>query len=275
MKNLIHKCGKYIIQENGKKSLEITYLDFFKQTSEGEKWLKKNKITKTIPRESPDFIFETSIEKTIGLEITNLVLKTDKFHATSTLQTIAKQVCQHFRKEKDIALSLIIDVWDERKWCYKTKKEYLDYIYNPGFNSLELPKKKIKEAIIAVISKKDISAWGHKKEWIELTPHKFIITYSRMYEPHISYHVNNAGMCKEDPFGELQEAINKKNEKYDEYKTKCDECDLLVVSDGNSLGSFVNFSNKINSQKFLSSFKNVYLLDLERSDIKSIKLKIF
>ncbi len=188
------------------------------------------------------------------------------------MQTIAKQVCQHFKKEKGIALSLVIDIWDERKWNYRNKKEYLDYIYNPGFERLEVSKKKIKDAILAAISKEDIPALGLKKESIEIGPHVLTITYDRMYEPHTSHHVNNQGMCKEDPFEELQETINSKNKKYTAYKTKCDECNLLVVSVGSRLGSCVNFSNKINSHTFSSSFKNVYLLDLGMGDIKAIKL---
>ncbi len=274
MTNLTYKGGNFIIQDDGQKGLEATYLNFFAQTSEGEKWLNKNCITNIISGESPDFILETSTGENIGLEITNLIIKTDKFHATSTLQTIASQVCQHFKREKGIALTLIIDIYDERKFSLNWK-DHLSYHYNPGFNSLDVSKKKIKDTIIATISKEDLSMLGHKKEWIDIPPHKFIVTYSRMHEPHISYHVNNEGMCKDDPFDELQEAINRKNEKYTTYKTKCDECYLLVVSDGSSLGSFANFSNNVNFHKFLSSFKNVYLLDLDRSDVKSIKLKIF
>jgi len=271
MTNFTHKGGRFIVQGDRKKGSESTYLNFFIQTFEGKKWLDKNNITKATPEESPDFIFETSTGKTIGLEITELFLKTDKFQATSTLQTIAKQVCRHFKKEKGIALSLIIDIWDERKWNANWS-DHIDYRNNPGFERLEVPKKKIKDAIIAAISKEDIPAFGHNKLWIELPPHKFIIDCNRMHEPHTSTFVNNAGMSEEDPFEELQEGINGKNEKYATYKTRCDECDLLVISDGSSRGSYVNFSNKINSHKFFSSFKNVYLLDFGMDGAKTIKL---
>jgi hypothetical protein len=274
MTNFTYKGGDFIIQNDRQKGLEATYLDLFTQTPEGKKWLNENRITNTISGESPDFILETSTGKNIGLEITKLIIETSKFHATSTLQTIASQVCQYFKKEKGIALSLIIEIYDERKFS-PNWKDHLSYHYNPGFNRLDVSKKKIKDTIIATISKEDISTLGLKKEWIDIPPHKFVVTYSRMYEPHISYHVNNEGICKEDPFDELQEAINRKNEKYATYKMKCDKCDLLVVSDGSSLGSFANFSNKVNSHTFLSSFKNVYLLDLDSNDVKSIKLKIF
>jgi hypothetical protein len=273
MTNLIRKGGKFIIQNDGQKGSEATCLDFFMQTLEGKKWLHRHNIVNKISEESPDFIFETSTGKTIGLEITNLVIKTDKYHATATLNTIASQVCQHFKKEKDIALSLLIEIYDERKRSWRTKKEYLDYIYNPGFDRLDVPKKKIKDAIIAAISKEDVPIWGLRKEWIDLSPHKFVITYDRMHEPHTSHHVNNAGMCKQDPFEELQDTINSKNEKYAAYKTRCDECDLLVVSDDGSTGNFAFFTDKIKSYRFISSFKNVYLLDLGMSSAKTIKLK--
>jgi hypothetical protein len=59
---------------------------------------------------------------------------------------------------------------------------------------------------------------------------------------------------------------------------KCDECDLLVVSDDTRTGNFVFFSDKINKYKLVSAFRNVYLLELEsrfrsNSDIKTTKLK--
>jgi hypothetical protein len=42
--------------------------------------------------------------------------------------------------------------------------------------------------------------------------------------------VNNEGICKEDPFAELQDIINNKSKKYKKYTEnteKCDECTLL------------------------------------------------
>jgi hypothetical protein len=51
-----------------KKSIENTYLSFFMESEAGKEWYDKNKIVRKISSESPDFIFEMTHEKTIGLE---------------------------------------------------------------------------------------------------------------------------------------------------------------------------------------------------------------
>jgi hypothetical protein len=271
--SFIHKGGKSFIQDDGQKGTESTYLALFLRTKLGEEWYDKNKITKKISGERPDFIFETSIGKTIGLEIVNLVIKTERHHATATLRTVASQVCQYFKKEKGIALSISIDIYDEREFSANFQ-DRLNRCYDPGFKHLEVPNNVIKNAIIAEISKEDVPAWGVSKKWVELPPHKFIITVDRFHEPYTYAHVNNSGIAREDPFEELQDVINSKNKKYKIYTEKCDECDLLVVSDDSSTGNFAFFSDKINKYKFVSAFKNVYLLDFGSiSDIKTTKLK--
>lgn len=274
---LISKGGRFIIQDNSKKGLEATYLALFTCTEEGKEWLTKNKISTKISNESPDFTFETSNGKTIGLEIVNFIFKSTKYHAnkhdvTSKLITISNQICQHFKKEKDIALSLLIDFWDKRKWCARTYKEMMEASYDPGFRHLEATNKEIKEALINSISQLDIKPNGLEKTHIEIGSQIFNITVTRWDEPHTSVHINNAGIVKEDPFEELQTLINTKNKKYETYKKKCKECYLLVVSDDSSTGNFCSFSNKTKSHKFISTFKNVYLLNLG-FDTKIIKLK--
>ncbi|MDR3256894.1 MAG: hypothetical protein LBT18_04555 [Endomicrobium sp.] len=161
-------------------------------------------------------------------------------------------------------MSILIDIYDERKFSGNSQ-DRLSYCYDPGFKHLEVPENDIKNAIIAEISKEDVPAWGvSKRYYIELPPYKFRINVDRFFEPYTCpAHINNSGMLREDPFDELQGVINSKNEKYKIYTEKCDECDLLVVSDDSSTGNFVLFSDKIKKYKFVSVFKNVYLLELE------------
>ncbi|MDR2427783.1 MAG: hypothetical protein LBD19_02410 [Endomicrobium sp.] len=268
--SFIHKGGKCIIQEYGQKGTENTYIDFFMESEAGKEWYDKNKIISRADCESPDFIFKTSTSKTIGLEISNLFVKNK---ATLVLLRIANKICQDFKKEKGIALSILIDIYDERKLS-PSYQEHLNYLYDPGFKHLEVSEKKIKNTFIAAILKEDIPKFGLRKIYIELPPHKFIVTIDRRNEPYTSVHVNNRGMCIEDPFDELQAVINSKNEKYKGYIEKCNECDLLVVSEDSSTGNFVYFSKKINKYKFNSAFKNVYLLDFgSHFDTKTTKLK--
>jgi len=68
--SVIRKGGEYFIQDDGQKGKENTYLSLFMETKTGKEWWDKNKITKKMSSEKPDFIFETSTGKTIGLEIT-------------------------------------------------------------------------------------------------------------------------------------------------------------------------------------------------------------
>ena len=271
--SVIYKAGKFRIQEDGQKGIENTYLSIFMETDIGKKLIAKNNIVNKVPNETPDFLFKTSAGKTIGLEITNIIAKTDKYYATAALQRIANKICQHFKKENGVALSILIDIYDERRLSPKWS-DHISYRYDPGFKRLEVSEKNIKDAIIADISKEDFSKLWHRKIWIDLPPHQFIVNYDKMHEPYTSAHVNNSGMCIEDPFLDLQNTINDKNNKYKKYIEKCDECHLLVVSDDSSTGNFTIFSNKINSYEFVSAFKKTYLLDLgSHFNIKIIKLK--
>lgn len=274
--SIVRKGGKYHIQEDGKKGEENTFLSLFLENEAGKKWLRRNKITdhKPIESESPDYLFINSQGKKIGIEITKLLIKTNKFEATARLNNIANQVVQHFKKEKSIALSALIDVYDERELSVDWN-EILDVCDNPGFDKIEVTDKKVKDAIIEAITKKGIPKSGLKEVTAIVPPHTFIVTYDNVFfSPYTSVHVNNSGICKEDPFKELQEAIIAKNKKMDKYLEKCDTCFLLVVSEDSSSGNFVCFSNKILKYRFDSRFENVYLLDLGGfAENKVVKLR--
>ena len=118
MTNVTHKGGKYFLQEDSKKGEESTFISLFLESEAGKNWLIKEKIIDIKPKEneSPDYLFTNSQEENIGIEVTKLLIKTDKFQATARLNTIADKVVQYFKKEKNIALSVLIDVYDERKF---------------------------------------------------------------------------------------------------------------------------------------------------------------
>jgi hypothetical protein len=264
MANVTRKGGKYFLQEDSKKGEENTFISLFLDSEAGKKWLINNKITDNKPQESesPDYLFTNSQGEKTGIEITKLLIKTDKFQATTRLNTIANIVVKYFKKEKNIALSVLIDVYDKRKFSADWN-EMLDYCYNPGFDKIEPKNKEVKDAIIKAITNEGIPELGLKKVDVTVPPHTFFVTYDNVFfSPHTSSHVNNSGMCKEDPFEELQNTINSKNEKYESYKNQCQKCDLLIISEDSSAGNFVCFSNNILNHKFDSRFKNVYLLDL-------------
>ncbi|MCL2887743.1 MAG: hypothetical protein FWF35_00275 [Elusimicrobia bacterium] len=269
--SLVHKAGKFRIQDNTQKGVENIHFSIFMETDIGREWWKKNNITKKVDAEEPDFLFETSMGKVIGLEITNFIVKTDKYEPAVALRGIANQVCQHFKKTKGIALSLTINFWDKRMWCACTFKELIAAAHDPGFKRLEMKNKDIKQAIIDVLQG-DIKPRDLVKRSIEVGSQTFKITATRWNEPYISVSIGSEGMCIEDSFAELQKTIRDKDEKHKKYKEKCEKCDLLVVSDDSSTGNFADFTDQIKSYKFYSAFKNVYLLDLG-FDTKVIKLK--
>lgn len=277
---LLIKCGELIIQENTKKGMENTYFNFFLKTNRGKEWYEKNKIVKKIDREEPDFIFETTPGEKVGLELTNFIVSSNEYYAakhisTASLYTIGNQVCHYFKKEKGIALSIVIDIWDPRKWSNRYN-DIIAHRYDPGFKDLDASIKEIKDVIIKVLSQEPISSFDvPRKKWIDIGNQKFCITADRMYEPNTSVRVSNGGVCKDDPFEELQITINNKNAKYVTYKNNCDECDLLVVSDDGSTGNFANFTYKLETHKFTSLFRNVFLLDLGFNNIKVTKLITF
>lgn len=256
MTEVVHKGGQFIIQDDSQKGQEATYLALFTRHKLGAQWMQDNGITNKTSCECPDFIFKVPARPTIGLEIVNFVHKSKKNVATMRLEGIAKKIVGHFKKQ-DIPLSLLIDIYDPRKWSINWA-EHLDACYNPGFDHLNATDKEIKTAIINALESEGIKPWGITKKYIDIKGQTFVATASRMHDPHTSAHVNNGGICIENPFDELQDTINSKNKKFESYKTNCDECDLLVVVEN----GFVHFTDKLQKHKFESVFRNVYVLDL-------------
>ena len=230
--------------------------------------MQDNGITTKISCECPDFIFKVPDRPTVGLEIVNFVHKSKKNEATLRLEGVGKKIVGYF-KHKGIPVSLLIDIYDPRKLS-PNWSERLDACYNPGFDHLNATDTEIKDALITALESEGIKSWGITKKWVLIKGQTFVVNASRMHEPHTSMHVNNMGMCVEDPFDELQGTINSKNKKFESYKKNCDVCDLLVVVEN----GFVDFTAKLQKHKFESVFRNVYVLDLSFGYCRVTKLKI-
>ncbi|MDR2928736.1 MAG: pyridoxamine 5'-phosphate oxidase family protein [Cytophagaceae bacterium] len=119
--------------------------------------------------------YPKSTLKQIGIEITKLLIKTGKFRATARLNTIAKKVVQYFKEEKNIALSVLIDVYDERKFS-PNWNEILDYCYNPGFDKIGTKNKEVEDAIIEAITNEGIPELGLKKVNITVSPRTLVVS---------------------------------------------------------------------------------------------------
>lgn len=256
MTEVVHKGGQFIIQDEGQKGTEATYLALFTRDKVGEQWMCNNGITTKKSCESPDFIFEVQGRPTIGLEIVNFIHSSDKNSATMRLERIAKKIVAYF-KQKGISLSLLINVFDPRELSAKWS-DHLDAYANPGFDHLNASDDELKSAFISVLNLDEINNFGLVKKWVDVKEQTFSITASTIHAPHTHYHVNNMGRCIEDPFDEIQKRIDDKNKKFQSYKANCDECDLLIVVDG----GFVHLDDKLKKHQFESVFRNVFLMDL-------------
>lgn len=256
MTELVYKGSQFIVQDDGQKGQEATYLALFTCHKVGEKWMHDNGITRKIACECPDFVFKVPNGKIVGLEIVNFVYKSKKNEATFRLESIAKKVVGYFKK-KGVPLTLVIDIYDQRE-CSVEWADCLDAYYNPGFDHLNASDKEIKEALINALESGGIKQWGVTKMWVDIKGQTFVVNASTMHNPHTHVHVNNMGMCVENPFNELQETINSKNKKFESYRVNCDKCDLLVVVEN----GFVEFTKKLKRYKFHSLFRNTYLIDL-------------
>ena len=267
MTEVVHKGGQFIVQDDGQKGVEATYLALFTRHKLGERWIQENGITTKTSSESPDFIFKVPDRPTIGLEIVNFVNKSAKNMATMRLEEIAKKIVGYFKKQ-GIALTLLIDIQDLRDFSM-AREDFLNMCYNPGFDKLNGTDKEIKDALVAKLKPIVFNLNGVAKASADVKGQIFIATVCKMYAPHTSAHVNNQGMCIENPFEDLQKTIYSKNKKFEQYKKNCDECDLLVVVEN----SFVHLSDKLQKHKFDSVFRDVYVLDLSYG-CKVTKLKL-
>lgn len=268
LKTVLFREGRLFVIEDSKKGREEYYLSRFLESGQGKLWINHYDIdinSKT-PSESPDFIFHTHNGRKVGLELTQFVFKDNNGNQKGHTENIkaligaASKVVKYFYKTKNIPLSLLIDYYDERKWTANWA-EHLEYCYNPTTPIFNIDFNEFKKQIITNIEETGVPDCGLKKTYITINGYSFIVSFSKFYKPYTSVCVNNVSLYTEDPFELLNQNINKKNIKYPFYLKNCDDCHLLVISEGSSTGNTVLFSDKFFNMKFKSSFPAVYLID--------------
>lgn len=260
-----------------KEKEERKYLDSFLNLSFGKNWLRENKIRldSLQKSEEPDFLFESEDNKTVGIEITKLIVPNENTKATQQLITIGNQARIYFQNTHGFPISLTIDKYDKRKWSGK-KADMLDAAYHPGFCTIP-PYLQLKEKLIKAldnnVEKIRKNHFHFVKFCIEVDNELFQITADAFINPFSGehdVHVNNVQRCIENPFNYLQNAINKKNQKLIKYKEKCSECFLLIVIPEVKEGCSCQFY-KLENYAFESKFKETFLLDLQSKKIFSLK----
>ena len=246
-----------------KKSEEREYLQYFLSSDEGKKWYQQNKIVSYRDDEAPDFIFVTEDNQKIGLEITKFIVKSRHGRALQHLMSIGNQVRKYAQKRYGLNISILIDQWNRRVWQARTYKEMLEAAYNPGFWDI-YNKRAIKSGIEQIVDRnmEKLKQWPcFVKESIFVQGEYFNISISGFenIDGKFDCQVNNECYSKENPFDELQEKIDKKNEKINNYLKKCDKCFLLIYLPDVSMGNYCHFTDELNNHKFHLNFEDVYL----------------
>ena len=136
-----------------KKEEEISCLNQFLNTELGKNWYQKYKIKNRIDKEHPDFIFITNDNKRIGLEVTNFIIKSKHGRALQSLMRTGNKICKYVQDTYGFPVSILINKFDKRKWCSRTRKDFLESVYNPGFID-HFNEKEIKSKLYPIIDKK-------------------------------------------------------------------------------------------------------------------------
>ena len=256
-----------------KKAIEEFYLTSFLQTETGRIWHENKELIENPKQESPDFLFKTKDNTNIGLELVDWVNDSKHFIVTKTLLEICRDICQTVLEQKGINLSLIIDIYDPKRWEIKTRKDFLESIYNPGVSRLKANSKKIKQKFIEEILNRNITEIPIK-ETVEVNSQYFTLTFNKSWYNFPEFHVNNLNMYWREPLQHIQKLIEDKNGKYKSYIKNCTDCDLLIVSPLYHTGNCLIIPDELEGQKFKSSFRNIYFMEFHGFEgAKSIKLE--
>lgn len=262
-----------------KKQKEKKYLIDFFNSHVGQKWKAQQGIISYEETESPDFIFLTNKNKKIGMEITNFFAKSKHCRATQVLTNIGNKVCRYCHKKYNLEISILIDKYDKRIGQPKSKEELWDLYYNPGFTNI-FNEEEIKPKIEKTIDENLIKLRDSKgliKKWINVNGELLCISICPFPNMNGQFdcRVNNESFMKPDPIEEMQDLINKKNEKYHTYLKKCEECFLLLCLPESIYGNYCYLTKKTYKHRFDSLFKKIFLYDEKENIIKNLHKKLF
>ncbi len=263
-----------------KKLEEQEYLDGFKETQVGKQFYEDCLITDIFEvTKQPDFILKTNSEKLIGIELTEFIVKNKNTKYTQALTRIGNRICKYAKKQYDLGISMTIDQFDKFLWCPTNRNDYLKRAYDPGFSDvppIKEFKEKLQEFVKANIN--NLKKRNFVKGCITIQDEYFKITietYSFMNLGKFDCHVNNTGWCKEDPNEDLQACIDEKNNKFENYIKKCNDCYLLIILADSSKGSFCLYTDKLLKHKYTSKFKEIFFYDERKKEAYKLRAKQF
>lgn len=248
------------------KALETFYLSQFLDTPEGKEWKGKNILCVDKTQEEPDFLFVSPNNTKVGLEIVDWVNQTKECRTTQILTEVAGDICHIIKKERNISLSLTIDIYDPNRWERKTRADFLEYAYHPGVKHLNGNKEKIKKQFLEVILSTPNLTERFEEKWVDINSQHFKLSFCRSWRNYPEFFVNNTSTCWDDPTKAIQNIITQKNQKYAAYTKNCETCSLLIVSPLYNTGNYLIERETVSAHRFTSKFKHTYVLELRGID---------
>ena len=280
-----------------KKAKERKIVNYFLQTELGKKWLEENKIqqSKLTESESPDFIFTTLDDKQVGLEVMEYLIEDWPLGATQHLKRIGGKIRAEVKQKHDIDVNIIFTlhkkITDEKRkmlerayymYCQmlppsygkpimdkKLLDNYLQNSQEPCQIDEKFNQEKIKKFLLDEIEKN----LEILKQWPNLIcsyydlPDKMYLKIEVSTWPNFvggddSEKVNNVYFIYDDQyhdliFKDLQDKIDKKNDKVKKYLNKCDKCFLLIFANASNFGLG---SLSLTSHAFCYNFSDVFFI---------------
>lgn len=177
-----------------KKALEMFYIELFLQTPDGILWKEENKLINIPRQESPDCLFATADNQKKGIEIVDWVNDTKQCLVTKILTDIARDICIKIKKEQNIYITLCIDIYDPQRWSYRTREEYLNYVYNPGIKRLQANTKTLKKVFLEAVLKSDKITYNFIEKQLEVNGQLFKLTFHQSWLGYPDFHINNVSL---------------------------------------------------------------------------------
>lgn len=208
--------------------------------------------------ECPDFVIAHSKGK-LGVEHTRLFKITDHPNAPQVLERFRMEIVNYAKElcEKDIP-PLFVQVWFTLN--QRVPKERKSEIKRIGNELVNYIKKWHEE--------------NPSKNYEALKPHLEISEFFQIFITRANYHYWVVEACAIEhncSIKKLQDCINEKNNRYEKYFKKCDECWLLIVVDifKNSQSLVPNLTHRYDSK-----FARVFCLDAShRKNLQELYIK--
>jgi hypothetical protein len=238
---------------NGKKQIELLLLEYFRQLYP---YFPKGKI---IPSESPDFILNHSISRTIGIELVRLhpanLKSSREFPLYSGLEDRIPEMVRNLVGETEL------------------RKLFVKFLFSgtPVYDELRLSVVATHTArvIINGIPEKSRTFFFRKFSGRELMPE--IETVLVIYHPELKTPVwesANHSAATSDIVSDINYSIQKKEEKIHLYLShQLDLCWLLITTSHLHSSKSFNIDNKIDNHPFHSEFQRVFLLETMKARI--------